>query len=44
MTFIRGETIPYVDDTITQKAMANVNGKSFGVQFNPHMLKAILLT
>jgi len=33
MTVTRGKTIPYVDDTITKKVMANVNATSFGVQF-----------
>jgi len=33
MTVTRGKTIPYVDDKITKKVMANVNATSFGVQF-----------
>jgi len=33
MTVTRGKTIPYVDDTITKKVMANINATSFGVQF-----------
>jgi len=32
MTVARGKTIPYVDDTITKKVLANVNATSFGVQ------------
>jgi len=33
MTVTRGKTIPYVDDTITKKVVANINVTSFGVQF-----------
>jgi len=34
MTVTRGKTFPYVDDTITNKVMANINATSFGVQLN----------
>jgi len=33
MTVTRGMTIPYVDDRITKKVMANVDATGFGVQF-----------
>jgi len=33
VTATRGKTIPYVDDTIIKKVMANVNATRFGVRF-----------